>query len=632
MDGDNTVVETCDENCGSKNISLISGDSYTARVQVTAGETFLGWDNNGSNPCSTFGTTNNCSFVAQSNQIIEASFDKSCLTESDTQTYNNLNGQPLGTITDWTNVSAYSGTYGTGCDYTCSNGYRKSSAGNLACEEIQEKLLFAVDAEVNAPDGINSNYGDRRDLMTYNLSTGSIEKVISTERNWGIGNVSQINNQIPTIEGDINYVTTRLARPFLLNGKAYFAGGIEGSGLDGIWETDGSELGTNHIISSGLYKTSSDYYGWDIPYAPNREPNQTFVLNNHAFVRTSNAVKMIYNGNDYSVFGLPSGSYTMTGSGNYVYFMRKNAGRCYLEYVDISSNNPPYNTVDINETELSASSSTCSDLISYDGKLVLIYTDGNDSNKRKIYEIDPVQSSVSLINTDNLVLHDSSKGTSSPTIIEDLYLLDDASTLYFRGFHGALDSFNFTLYKVDMATKNVSLASSSVKDAVVLANMGTKLILKDTVLYYSPSNTPNLAGTVLFDSDPAAPFGGFPRTIFSNHSDDIEIKNNKLYSVFLRNISIWDGSTDANGIPVNQVIITLPTVNGVTSNFSKIKDWRVLGSNDTIFFAAAAPDTNGDSLGIELWKSDGTQSGTILIQDLLPGSDSSAPGNFIVIE
>src|SRR5262249_29898719 len=44
--------------------------------------------------------------------------------------------------------------------------------------------------------------------------------------------------------------------------------------------------------------------------------------------------------------------------------------------------------------------------------------------------------------------------------------------------------------------------------------------------------------------------------------------------------------------------------------------------NGTLFFSAASP-----GIGTELWKSDGTAAGTVLVRDINPGSSGSFPGN-----
>ncbi|MCL2305342.1 MAG: hypothetical protein FWC43_08375, partial [Planctomycetaceae bacterium] len=47
---------------------------------------------------------------------------------------------------------------------------------------------------------------------------------------------------------------------------------------------------------------------------------------------------------------------------------------------------------------------------------------------------------------------------------------------------------------------------------------------------------------------------------------------------------------------------------------------------NTLYFTAA-----DDTTGTELWKSDGTAGGTVLVKDIRPGSSSSTPANFVVL-
>jgi ELWxxDGT repeat protein len=51
---------------------------------------------------------------------------------------------------------------------------------------------------------------------------------------------------------------------------------------------------------------------------------------------------------------------------------------------------------------------------------------------------------------------------------------------------------------------------------------------------------------------------------------------------------------------------------------------QLVNVNGTLFFTAN-DGTNGD----ELWKSDGTAAGTVLVKDILPGSDNSSASSFL---
>lgn len=46
---------------------------------------------------------------------------------------------------------------------------------------------------------------------------------------------------------------------------------------------------------------------------------------------------------------------------------------------------------------------------------------------------------------------------------------------------------------------------------------------------------------------------------------------------------------------------------------------------DALYFSASGPDGVGDPLGVELWKSDGTETGTVLVKDISLGSGDSYP-------
>ena len=54
---------------------------------------------------------------------------------------------------------------------------------------------------------------------------------------------------------------------------------------------------------------------------------------------------------------------------------------------------------------------------------------------------------------------------------------------------------------------------------------------------------------------------------------------------------------------------------------------EMTGINGTVFFAAEDGGWGSGGHGRELWKSDGTEEGTLLVNDIAPGGDGSSPGN-----
>src|SRR5262249_56684002 len=59
---------------------------------------------------------------------------------------------------------------------------------------------------------------------------------------------------------------------------------------------------------------------------------------------------------------------------------------------------------------------------------------------------------------------------------------------------------------------------------------------------------------------------------------------------------------------------------GTASSIGTVGGANFANVGGTLFFTAASP-----GLGTELWKSDGTAEGTVLVKDINPGSASSTP-------
>ena len=56
----------------------------------------------------------------------------------------------------------------------------------------------------------------------------------------------------------------------------------------------------------------------------------------------------------------------------------------------------------------------------------------------------------------------------------------------------------------------------------------------------------------------------------------------------------------------------------------------LVAANGNVYFAAVS-EVDGTNIGSELWKSNGTEAGTVLVADLMPGTNSSSPAFFVEI-
>ncbi len=90
-----------------------------------------------------------------------------------------------------------------------------------------------------------------------------------------------------------------------------------------------------------------------------------------------------------------------------------------------------------------------------------------------------------------------------------------------------------------------------------------------------------------------------------------------------RGYELWktDGTT-GNTVLV-KTIIPLPPGTLPEGPFRLIRASAVISINGTVFFSV-----DDDKHGVELWKSDGTADGTVLVKDINPGSNSSNPTSF----
>jgi ELWxxDGT repeat protein len=106
--------------------------------------------------------------------------------------------------------------------------------------------------------------------------------------------------------------------------------------------------------------------------------------------------------------------------------------------------------------------------------------------------------------------------------------------------------------------------------------------------------------------------GTFSSSIYAYEFSEMTLHNGNLY--FLYNYNLYKSDGTENGT------VLLKT-------FDFIADLESSGS--FLYFAAMAVDNTGDGdpFGAELWRTDGTEAGTVMVKDIYPGQSYSNPKN-----
>jgi ELWxxDGT repeat protein len=233
-----------------------------------------------------------------------------------------------------------------------------------------------------------------------------------------------------------------------------------------------------------------------------------------------------------------------------------------------------------------------------------------------------------------------SDGTSSGTmLVKDIYssgssepieLTAVGNTLYFS----AKDSVGRELWKSDgtengtVLVKNIWTGSPGPGDSnpSLITSIGSTLYFQATSY-----NTANAAsnGYELWKSDGTSNGTVMVKDIrlgqMSSSPYGLIVMGSTLYfqaNDGINGYELWESDGTANG-----TVMVKDIYNG--SSGSSPNQLTVMGS--TFYFRANGYSASAGGSGYELWKSDGTTSGTMMVKDIYSGSSSSSPSNFSVI-
>ncbi|QGJ70079.1 Hypothetical protein PBC10988_17680 [Planctomycetales bacterium 10988] len=232
-----------------------------------------------------------------------------------------------------------------------------------------------------------------------------------------------------------------------------------------------------------------------------------------------------------------------------------------------------------------------------------------------------------------------SDGTSSGTEIVKMispsggsprYLTNVSGTLFFNAYGG--DAQGAELWKSDGTSAGTVLVKDI--DATYMRSSGPQELTNVNGTLFFRANEPSTgfelwmsdgtsAGTVLVkDIDPnvdTGPFYDYPQSSFPDHLTNV---NGTLF------FTADDGSNGvelwmSDGTSAGTMLLT------DINPFGDATPENLINIDGTLYFSA---NSGANSSEVELWISDGTSLGTVLVKDINPGAANSNPANFTNVD
>ncbi|MBS4064108.1 MAG: T9SS type A sorting domain-containing protein [Chitinophagaceae bacterium] len=409
------------------------------------------------------------------------------------------------------------------------------------------------------------------------------------------------------------------------NGYLYFAGDDGNTGAE-LWKTDGTVAGT--VMVKDIYPGPTMSHP-----APTSTAQYTFVaLGNDIYF---SAVDPVYGRELFKTDGTAAGTMMVkdiapnAGSGistvnhkaiafnGKVYFAASNVTNGFELWATDGSEAGTYMVIDL---VAGSGNSSPNNLIVYNGALYFTASATNGGNPN-LYKTDGTAAGTVLVRdfvADGIVL---TIGNSAA--INDFTVA--ANKLFFRINSGPVGT---ELYTSDGTTSGTGL----VKDLYPGVNPGNVFGFAEfnNKLYFSATDwaLPS-RGSILFESD-GTEAGTKP--VFGNEMSEVPgnvgtvkvVAGNRLFFTARTTdagLELWSTDGNTTGTAIVKDINTNKT--GTPNSAASLSGAIV---HNGVYYFAAANNTNGQ----ELWKSDGTEAGTVMIKDIWPGKESSNPGGFMI--
>lgn len=272
-------------------------------------------------------------------------------------------------------------------------------------------------------------------------------------------------------------------------------------------------------------------------------------------------------------------------------------------------------TVMVKDINVGSSNSSPANLVNFGGTLYFTATDST-TNGTELWKSDGTSAGTLMVKD----INPTASTSSSPSLLTVV-----GGTLFFRAT-GSSTVEGTELWKSDGTTAGTVLVLDI--NAGTANSTPSNLIALGTTLLFSATTATN--GTELWKSDGTSGGTVLVSDIYSGTTSsspaNLTLVNGTVYfsaSTSAAANELW--KTD--GTAVGTVMVKDINVGAFSSTPSNITPFSSAGFNGFLFNASNGTSANGS----ELWRSDGTTSGTVMVKDIEPGPNGSFPQSFRVI-
>jgi ELWxxDGT repeat protein/VCBS repeat-containing protein len=282
----------------------------------------------------------------------------------------------------------------------------------------------------------------------------------------------------------------------------------------------------------------------------------------------------------------------------------------------------PESLVLVKNINTGTASSNPSNLVNINGTLFFTATDGTGvgGHGTELWKSDGTAAGTVLVKDINVTASGSGTANAAPANLRNFN-----GTLFFTATDGTVAGVGHgtELWKSDGTAAGTQLVTDIAATGTASASP-SNLLVTGSMMYFAANDG---AGIALWKTDGTASGTAIVKTIASggpSSPGNLYFANGLLY---FRGTLSGDGIEPwvTDGTPAGTV--ELANINAGSANSLPL-EFNLF--NGFVYFSASDGTVSGVGHGLELWRTDGTPGGTVLFDDIFPGTTSGNPGSLIV--